>query len=58
MKPTERSSRSQSMKLANNIVAMKKVDVLRKKNMEEEAHFLEDEEEPEEVKLDVIPVEN
>jgi hypothetical protein len=46
------------MKLANNIVTMKKVEVLRKENMEEEAHFLEDEEELEEVKLDVIPVDN
>jgi hypothetical protein len=48
----ERSSRIQSMKLANIIVTLKKVEFLKKDNMEEEALF------PEEVKLDVIPVEN
>jgi hypothetical protein len=46
------------MKLTNNIVTMRKVEVLKKDNMEEEALFPEEEEEPEEVKLDVIPVEN
>jgi hypothetical protein len=46
------------MKLENNIVTLRKVEVLRKDNMEEEALFPEEEEEPEEVKLDVIPVEN
>jgi hypothetical protein len=52
--PTERSSRSQSMKLENNIFTLRKVEVLRKDNMEEEALFPEEEEEPEEVKLDVM----
>jgi hypothetical protein len=58
--PLERSFRIQSMKLTNNIVTMIKVEVLNKENMEEEALFLEkeEEEEPEEVKLDVIPMEN
>jgi hypothetical protein len=56
--PTERISRSQSMKLENNIVILRKVEDIRKGNMEEEALFPEEEEEPEEVKLDVIPMEN
>jgi hypothetical protein len=34
------------------------VEVLKKDNMEEGVLFPEDEEEPEEVKLDVIPAEN
>ena len=37
---------------------MIKVEVLKKDNMEEEVIFLEDEEEPEEAKLNVIPMEN
>jgi hypothetical protein len=56
--PTEKSSRNQIMKLENNIVTQRKVEVLRKDNMEEESLFPEEEEEPEEVKLNVIPVEN
>jgi hypothetical protein len=36
------------MKLTNNIVTMRKVEVLKKDNMEEEVCFPEDEEEPEE----------
>jgi hypothetical protein len=55
--PTERSSRNQSMKLESNIFTLRKVEVLRKDNMEEEVIFLEEEEEPEEVKLDVMPME-
>jgi hypothetical protein len=35
------------MKLTNNIVTMRKVEVLRKDNMVEEVHFLEEEEEEE-----------
>jgi hypothetical protein len=46
------------MKLVNNIVTLRKVEFLKKDNMEEEALFPEEEEEPEEVKLDVMPVEN
>jgi hypothetical protein len=34
------------MKLENNIVTQRKVEVLRKDNMEEEVIFPEDEEEP------------
>jgi hypothetical protein len=45
------------MKLENNIVTLIKVEVLRKDNMEEEVIFLEEEEEPEEVKLVVMHVE-
>jgi hypothetical protein len=45
------------MKLESNIVTLRKVKVLRKDNMEEEVIFLEEEEEPEEVKLDVMPME-
>jgi hypothetical protein len=39
------------MKLTNNIVTMRKVEVLKKDNMEEESLFpeVEEEEEPEEV---------
>jgi hypothetical protein len=37
------------MKLTNNIVTMRKVEVLRKENMVEEVCFPEEEEEPEEV---------
>jgi hypothetical protein len=53
-------SRSRSMKLTNNIVTMRKVEFLKKDNMEEEAIFSEEEEEeaPEEVNLDVMPMEN
>jgi hypothetical protein len=36
------------MKLTNNIVTMRKVEVLKKDNMEEEFLFPEEEEEPEE----------
>ena len=56
--PTEKSSRNQSMKLENSIVTQRKVEVLRKDNMEEEDLFPGDKEELEEVKLDVIPMEN
>jgi hypothetical protein len=56
-KPVERSLRNQRMKLENNIVNLRKVEVLRKDNMEEEDLFLEEEEELEEVKLDVMSVE-
>jgi hypothetical protein len=45
------------MKLENNIVTLRKVEFLRKNNMEEEVIFLEEEEEIEEVKLDVMLVE-
>jgi hypothetical protein len=38
------------MKLESNIVTLRKVEFLRKDNMEEESIFLEEEEEPEEVK--------
>jgi hypothetical protein len=37
--PTERISRSQSLKLTNNIVTMRRVEVLKKDNMEEEVFF-------------------
>jgi hypothetical protein len=43
----ERSSKSRSMKLKNNIVTMRKVEVLRKDKMEEEDIFPEEEEEEE-----------
>ena len=43
----ERSSRSRSLKLRNNIVTMRRVEVLNKDNMEEEVLFLEVEEEEE-----------
>jgi hypothetical protein len=45
------------MKLENNIVTLRKMEFLKKDNREEEPLFLEDEEEPEEVKLDVMPME-
>jgi hypothetical protein len=45
------------MKLESSIVTLRKVEVIRKNNMEEESLFLEEEEELEEVKLDVIPME-
>jgi hypothetical protein len=45
------------MKLERNIFTLRKVEFLRNKNMEEESIFLKEEEEPEEVKLDVMPVE-
>jgi hypothetical protein len=40
--PTERSSRSRSMKLKNNIVTMRKVEFLKKDNMVEEVFFPEE----------------
>jgi len=43
--------------MERNIVTLRKVEVLRKDNMEEDALFLEEEEEPKEVKLDVMPME-
>jgi hypothetical protein len=43
----ERSSKRRSMKLKNNIVTMRKVEVLRKDKMEEEDIFPEEEEEEE-----------
>jgi hypothetical protein len=46
------------MKMENNIVTHRKVEVLRKDNMEEESLFIEDEEALEEVMLDLMPVEN
>jgi hypothetical protein len=46
------------MKLENNIVTLRKVEVLRKDNIEEEAIFPKEEEELAEVRLDVIPMEN
>jgi hypothetical protein len=57
--PAERSSRSRSLKLTNNIVTMRRVEVLKKDNMEEEVLFpeVEEEEEPEEAWLNAIPVE-
>jgi hypothetical protein len=47
------------MKLKNNIVTMRKVEVIKKDSMVEEVHFPdeEDEEEQEEVYLDAIHVE-
>jgi len=45
------------MNLESIIVTLRKVEDLRKDNMEEKALFLEEEEEPEEVKLDVMTVE-
>jgi hypothetical protein len=45
------------MKMESSIVTLKKVEVLRKDNMEEEPLFLEEEEDLEEVKLDVMSVE-
>ena len=46
----ERSSRSQSLNFKNNIVTMRRVEVLKKDNMEGEVLFpeVEEEEEPEE----------
>jgi hypothetical protein len=43
----EKRSRSQRMKMKNNIVTMRKVEVIEKENMEEESIFLEEEEEEE-----------
>jgi hypothetical protein len=37
--PTERSSRSRSLKLKNNIITMRRVEVLKKDNMEEDVFF-------------------
>jgi hypothetical protein len=45
------------MKPESSIVTLRKVQVLRKDNMEEEDIFLEEEEDPKEVKLYVMPVE-
>jgi len=45
------------MKLERSIITLRKVEFLEKGNMEEESLFLEEEEELEEVKLDVMPVE-
>jgi hypothetical protein len=45
------------MNMERNIVTLRKVEVLRKDNMEEDALFLEEEEEAEEVKLNVMPME-
>jgi hypothetical protein len=55
----ERSSRSPSLKLTNNIANMRKVEVLKKDSMEEEVNFLEVEveEDPEEAWLNAIPME-
>ena len=55
--PIERSSRNQSMKLERSIVTLRKVEFRRKENMEEEALLLEEEEDLEEVKIDVMLVE-
>jgi hypothetical protein len=46
------------MKLENIIVTQRKVEVIKNDNMEKESLFPEEEEEPEEAKLDVIPMEN
>ena len=56
--PLERSSRSRSMNMKNNIVNMRKVEVLNMGNPVEGDLFPEEEEETREVKLDVIPMEN
>ena len=45
------------MNLESIIVTLRKVEDLRKDDMEEKELFLEEEEEPEEVKLDVMIVE-
>ena len=54
----KRSSRNQRMKLESIIVTLRKVEFLRKDNMEEGATFLEEEEELEEVKSNFMLVEN
>jgi len=48
--PTEKSSRSRSLKLTNKIVTMRRLEVIKKGNMEEGVLFpeVEEEEEPEE----------
>jgi hypothetical protein len=53
----ERSSISQSKRMERIIITLKKGEVIRKDNMEGENIFLEEEEEAEEVKSDVMLVE-
>jgi hypothetical protein len=55
--PIERSSINQIMKLERSIVTLREVEFRRKENMEEEALLLEEEEDLEKVKIDVIFVE-
>jgi hypothetical protein len=43
--------------MESSIITLRKVEVIEKENMEEEVIFLEEEEELEEVKLDVMLVE-